>query len=111
LRGGGQVEVQQRIILGAELGPEVSVGHVLYGRTSTVIARSQASDDVLVALEDSRWAVVHLTWRRAPETAPWPSTTVFAFNRRSTRFRIAGLIAAEADGNARSETAEHTRSW
>lgn len=72
LRGGGVEEERQRSAIRQELRAEVAAGHPLAGISRTVIARSEASDDVLVLLEDGRWALVHLTWRQAPEAAPWP---------------------------------------
>jgi hypothetical protein len=61
-----------------ELEREVSHGHVLYGRAAEVVARRDDRDDFLVSLEGDGWAIVHLTWRMAPETDPiWPATQVF----------------------------------
>lgn len=77
LRADGPVETEQRDALQTELHLEVGAGHTLYGRSFSVIARSQERDDVLIALDDNAWAVVHLTWRRARENPPWPATTVF----------------------------------
>jgi hypothetical protein len=66
-------EERQRSSIQQELLAEVAAGHPLSRISSEVIARSEASDDVLVLLEDGRWALVHLTWRQAPEAAPWPN--------------------------------------
>ncbi|MFI5927476.1 hypothetical protein ACIA3K_16000 [Micromonospora sp. NPDC051543] len=76
LRGDDPRERQQRQALHAELLVEVAPGHPLHGQPTTVVARSQASDDILVQLPE-RWALVHLTWRAAPETPPWPKTTFY----------------------------------
>jgi hypothetical protein len=77
LRTDGPIEAKQRDALRTELNHEVGAGHPLYGRGYSIIARSQARDDVLIALDDNNWAVVHLTWRQAPEDPPWPNTAVF----------------------------------
>jgi hypothetical protein len=76
LRPHSHREDKQRDILQNELRREVDRGHLLHGRTFAVIARSQAQDDILLALDDKKWAIVHLTWQRAPEVPPWPVTTV-----------------------------------
>jgi hypothetical protein len=65
-------EQRQRSAIQQELLAEVAAGHPLSGISSEVIARSEASDDALVRVEDGRWALVHLTWRQAAEAPPWP---------------------------------------
>jgi hypothetical protein len=78
LRGGGHGEDKQREVLHVELSAELVVGHVLYGRAFSIIARSEARDDVVITLEDDlTWALVHLTWRGTPERPPWPLTVFF----------------------------------
>ncbi len=77
LRQDGSVEHRQREALHAELLTEVAVGHPLHGLRTEVIARSQASDDIVVELATGGWARVHLTYKRAPETPPWPNTTFY----------------------------------
>jgi hypothetical protein len=77
LRGSGFTEAEQRDAIQMELEREVAVGHALYGRVFSVVARYQATDDVLIALDDETCAVVHLTWRRSHEVPPWPRTTIF----------------------------------
>jgi hypothetical protein len=72
LRGGGVKEQGQRSVIQRELRAEIAAGHPLAGVSGEVIARSTASDDVLILLEGGRWALVHLTWRCAPEAPPWP---------------------------------------
>src|ERR1700761_7155697 len=73
LRTGGSAEVEQRAALQTELAREVGVGHVLRGRAFSVVARSEANDDVLLTLDDDRtWALVHLTWQPIRESARWP---------------------------------------
>ncbi len=59
-------------VLVRELGRELTLGHELYGRVVRVVARALPQDDVLVELLDGV-ALVHLTWRGAPEPPPWPS--------------------------------------
>ncbi|CCH16964.1 hypothetical protein [Micromonospora lupini] len=76
LRAPGDAEQQQTQAVSNELLREVSPGHPLYGLAVTVIARSEAHDDVLVKV-GSRWALVHLTWSGQPETPPWPTCTIF----------------------------------
>ncbi|MGE4247217.1 MAG: hypothetical protein AB7E66_14560 [Parvibaculaceae bacterium] len=41
---------------------EVSGSHPLASLEGQIIGRSDASDDVMVRLNDKRFAVVHLTW-------------------------------------------------
>ena len=53
-----------------ELRTEMLTGHVLYDRDIEVVAhRDDTTDDILVCHKDntSRYTVVHLTWRMAPE--------------------------------------------
>lgn len=77
LRPDGSVERGQREALHAELLTEVAVGHPLHGIRTEVIGRSEASDDIVVKLATGGWARVHLTYKRAPETPPWPNTTFY----------------------------------
>jgi hypothetical protein len=70
-------EERQRRAIANELVAELSPEHPLFGHPGEVIARSEASDDVLLLLEDGRWAIVHLTWRGAPERPPWPVATAY----------------------------------
>lgn len=70
-------EDEQREVLLAELHREIGPNHLLHGRTVSVVARSQDNDDILVVVDDKTWAIVHLTWRSAPEVPPWPMTAVF----------------------------------
>jgi hypothetical protein len=67
----------QRKALEAELATELSTGHPLHGQEIRVVARSEASDDIVVRVSDGNWALVHLTWRNAAETPPWPWTTIY----------------------------------
>jgi hypothetical protein len=77
LRREGSKEEQQRSAIQRELVAELGPGHPLIGCSGEVVARSEASDDVLLLLQDGRWAIVHLTWRRAPEPPPWPIATFY----------------------------------
>jgi hypothetical protein len=77
LRADGVQEQRQRQVLHAELMAEIGPDHRLGGLRLSVVARSVAQDDVLVEVEDGTWAVVHLTWRGAPEQPPWPRASLF----------------------------------
>jgi hypothetical protein len=62
----------------AELRRELSPGHVLASRSVEPIGRREDRDDILVALADGGWAIVHLTWQRATEADPsFPVTSLF----------------------------------
>jgi hypothetical protein len=50
LRGDGVLEAQQRHALTVEIAAELGEAHPLHGQALTVLAKSTASDDVLVAL-------------------------------------------------------------
>ncbi|MFZ1008073.1 MAG: hypothetical protein WAN65_14630 [Candidatus Sulfotelmatobacter sp.] len=62
-----------------ELARELAAAHPLFGLPMRTLGRRQDCDDVLFAVEDGsgRVAVVHLTWARHPEPAPWPSAVVY----------------------------------
>lgn len=64
----------------AEIGP----GHELSGYRLTAIAACGGCDSVAFQVDDGTPAIVHLTWARRPEPAPWPSTQ-----------RLGGHIALE----------------
>ncbi|WP_165945308.1 hypothetical protein [Micromonospora sp. KC723] len=76
LRRDDPAERQQRQTLHAELLIEVAPGHPLHGQPTRIVARSEASDDILVQLP-GRWALIHLTWKGVPETPPWPKTKFY----------------------------------
>lgn len=65
---------ETRAALERQLRAEVSEGHPLFGKAFTAVARCSVCDEVLFSVdEDPAWfAQVHLTWRQAPETPPWP---------------------------------------
>ena len=63
--------------LAAELHRECSEEHVLFGKDVLAIARREDCDDVLFAFGE-RFAVVHLTFSRHREEAPfWPATEIY----------------------------------
>ena len=69
------VDGADRQSLQNELQRELGEGHPLFGKRIQVIGRRRDQDDVLCLIEGSKSvAVVHLTWRSAPEADPsWPS--------------------------------------
>jgi hypothetical protein len=71
------VPLDARGALEAELRLEVGPGHELHNQRCIAVARCHACDDVLFAVSSGAtpFAVVHLTWRQAPEPTPWPITT------------------------------------
>jgi hypothetical protein len=63
----------------AELRREISAGHALARIRTVPVARRFDRDDVLLSLDDGRWATVHLTWNQSPEIGTtWPSPTFYA---------------------------------
>lgn len=74
--------------LQGELLAELSAAHPLWGLDPVVFGRHQSADDVLVALNDGRFAIVHLVWRGHVDQFPadYPSTLFFA--------NLAELVAA-----------------
>lgn len=79
LRDAGPGRDEQRESLSAELAKELSVGHVLHGSAFSIVARSNANDDILIKVDDDgTWALVHLTWRGSRERPPWPQAVVFS---------------------------------
>ena len=77
-----------------ELRLEVSPGHVLYGRATTVVARCGSCDSVVVQ-SGVTWLVVHLTWRQAAEPPQWPVVEIETNSRDDL---VAWL--ARSDGHA-----------
>lgn len=63
-----------------ELLAELSSAHPLWGLDPVVFGRHEALDDIIVALKDERYAVVHLVWHGHVDQYPaeFPSTTFFA---------------------------------
>ncbi|MEO3746301.1 hypothetical protein [Plantactinospora sp. B5E13] len=76
LRRDGPAEQAQRRALHAQLFSEIAPGHPLHGQPVEVVARSKASDDIVVQTA-GRWAIVHLTWENAIQTPPWPVTCLY----------------------------------
>jgi hypothetical protein len=57
----------------AEYDREITRAHLLHGRAGRVIGKSDAGDDVVVALSGGEFAIVHLTWverERLPHLFP-----------------------------------------
>lgn len=62
-----------------ELTREIAPGHVLHGRAWEIVGLGiPARDDALLQLDDGAVALVHLTWRGAPEPPSWPTTTIIS---------------------------------
>jgi hypothetical protein len=67
-----------RAALEAELARELSPRHVLAKLSVRIIAKRDDCDDVLLALNDGRVAVVHLTWSGGREAdTRWPTTVIY----------------------------------
>ncbi|GGU75513.1 hypothetical protein [Lentzea flava] len=68
------VDDETRTALEDQLRTEVADGHALFGKPVTAVARCDRCDEVLYTVdEEPAWfAQVHLTWRRTPDTPPWP---------------------------------------
>ncbi|MGC4879213.1 hypothetical protein ACLQ26_23510 [Micromonospora sp. DT43] len=77
LRQGGPAERQLQQTLQAELLTELAAGHPLHDQPTKVIAKSEVSDDIVVELPAGRCALIHLTWRGAAETPPWPKAEFY----------------------------------
>lgn len=45
-----------------ELKREINPGHPLYGQTLDTIAKSESDDNIIVVLEDGKYAIIHLTY-------------------------------------------------
>lgn len=63
----------------AEVGREVSGGHPLDGEVVVAVAKCGHCDSVVFSVERQpvEWALVHLTWSKGPESAPFPLTSVY----------------------------------
>jgi hypothetical protein len=77
LRGTDPEDAAHRQELRDELARELNPGHPLHNRAVTVLGRSHLGDDVLITLDGAAWAIVHLTWKHAPEPPPWPATRFY----------------------------------
>jgi hypothetical protein len=86
------VEVQAGIQkeLDAEIGPK----HPLWQLKPVVIAKTDANDDVIVQLNDGRFACVHLVWHGKIDQCPdkFPSSIIF-----DTAESLQTFISEEAD--------------
>jgi len=62
-----------------ELVAELSPAHPLWGTDPIVFARHQGTDDILVGLNDGRFALVHLLWHGHVDQLPatYPSTAFY----------------------------------
>jgi hypothetical protein len=76
-----------------ELELEITAQHPLWGSAPEVFARSGASDDILCATQDGRFALVHLVWSGKADPRPqnFPSA-VFIDSLES----VQSLIDSEA---------------
>ena len=69
-----RLEPGQGTGLEREAATEIGPGHELSGHRLTAIARCNGCDDVAFRVDDGAYAIVHLTWARRQEPAPWPET-------------------------------------
>lgn len=60
-----------------ELERELSGGHILFGLSSSVIAKREDRDDILIQNELG-YFVVHLTWSGKAESDNYPISDLFA---------------------------------
>jgi hypothetical protein len=66
-------------LIAAEIERELHPTHALSGRRLRVLAARCDCDDVLCAVDETRYAVVHVIWTGRQESSPhWPSTEFFA---------------------------------
>jgi hypothetical protein len=77
LRGYSVKDAEARKRISKELRRELGRKHVLRPTIWHVAAMWQPQDDVLLALDDGRAAIVHLTFAHHPEPPPWPNTEIF----------------------------------
>lgn len=56
---------------------EVTRLHPLWDRQARIVGRSDANDDVVVAMSGGGFAIVHLVWGETPGDAVWPATYFF----------------------------------
>jgi hypothetical protein len=62
----------------SELESEVGPDHPLRGIETRLEARGDGDDALFELLDGTgRYAVVHLTWARHPESLPWPVTELY----------------------------------
>lgn len=79
LRGRSADDAAERERFELELRRELGKRHVLFGIAVSAVATCNGHcDDVLFALKDGRFAIVHLSYPgNAPDQPPWPDTEVF----------------------------------
>jgi len=68
-----------RLGIQRELSSEIGSKHPLWGLKPVAIGKSDANDDVIVHLNDGRFACVHLVWHGKIDQYPdkFPSALVF----------------------------------
>jgi len=66
--------------LQTELIAELSDKHPLWGLQALVVAKSNLNDDIIVALNNDRFALVHLLWHGHvdQQAAAFPATQILA---------------------------------
>jgi hypothetical protein len=61
-----------------QLRKEISLFHVLFFKRTKSIAKREDCDDVLFALRNNKYAVVHLTWQNQSHSdTRWPETRIY----------------------------------
>jgi hypothetical protein len=66
-------EPSQAAGLEKEAAVEIGPGHELSGHRLAAIAACGGGDNVAFHVDDDTFAIVHLTWTKHAEPAPWPS--------------------------------------
>lgn len=71
--------IDARLGIQKELNSEIGPKHPLWGLKPVVIGKADTSDDVIVHLNDGRFACVHLVWHGKIDQYPdkFPSVIVF----------------------------------
>ncbi|PZS10790.1 MAG: hypothetical protein DLM55_03085 [Acidimicrobiales bacterium] len=77
VRGRSTTDAKTRAGIAKELRRELGRKHALRPMSWQVAAMWRPQDDVLLALDDGRAAIVHLTFALHPEPPPWPGTEIF----------------------------------
>ena len=80
----GDLAETKRASVLRELRSEVSADHALTGRIARVEAFFEASDDVVVRLDDDTFALVHPTWSGEAEAPPFPLSTLLGDGRAAS---------------------------
>jgi hypothetical protein len=71
---------------------EIGAEHILWGAGGVVVGKCDSNDDVLVALSEGRFAIVHLIWTSNPGGATWPTTAIY-----DSAVAISAAIAEDHD--------------